>query len=147
MNLRLLFLPAAALLAATPGDGKISISETYSFPVTAPAGIVPDGIGSLTCGELVTGSQIQSLTPLVVRISSAGNPAAQAWAGDRFVSLNRNLRTQTAVPLAQAGVPPPTPPGTAHRVERHLSVRRGERGHPFCDAHHYGNGRHQDLSA
>ncbi len=106
MNLRLLSLPAAALLATTPGFGQIFISETYSTPVSAPSGIVPDGIGSLTFSEVVSGSQIQNLSNVVVSLNLAGNPAAQGWAGDMFVSLNRDLGSQTAVLLNQAGVTP-----------------------------------------
>ena len=103
MNPRLFFLLAAALLAAVPGYTQIVITETYTYPVVSPSGNIPDGISSLSFNEVVSGSQIGNLTDVMVTLNLSGAPIANGWAGDMFVSLNRDLGSQTAILLNQAG--------------------------------------------
>ena len=104
MNHRLFCVSAIALLTASSAYGQIFLSETYTFPVVSPSGIVPDDVGSIAFSETISGSQISNLTDVLVTISLSGALPGQGWAGDMYVSLNRDLGSQTAVLLNQVGV-------------------------------------------
>lgn len=94
----------AALLAALPAAAAVFVTETYNFNVGSTAGDIPDGGGSSTFSQFLSASQILNLTEVQVGLNLTGNPAGQGWAGDMFVSLNRNLGSQTAILLNQVGV-------------------------------------------
>ncbi len=112
MNL-LLAVPATALLFATGlgANAAVLITENYSFPVGAPAGNIPDSGLSTAFSETVSGSQIQNLTAVRVGLHLTGASTDTGWAGDLFVSLNRDLGSQTAVLLNQVGVSGSDPAG------------------------------------
>ena len=97
------FLLTAALLGVLPALNAAVITESYTFNVGSTAGDIPDG-GSTTLSQLVSASQIVQLTEVRVSLDIKGTSAAPGWAGDMFVSLNRDLGTQTAVLLNQVGV-------------------------------------------
>ena len=104
------FLLTAALLGVLPALNAAVITESYTFNVGSTAGDIPDG-GSSTFSQLVSASQIVHLTEVQVSLNLKGNPAGSGWAGDMFVSLNRDLGTQTAVLLNQVGVTGSDPVG------------------------------------
>jgi hypothetical protein len=98
------FLLTAALLAVVPAFAQeFFLTETYNFNVGSTAGDIPDG-GSSTFSQLVSASQIVNLTEVQISLNLKGNPATAGFASDMFVSLNRDLGTQTAVLLNQVGV-------------------------------------------
>ena len=107
------FLLTAALLGVLPALGAVVITESYTFNVGSTAGDIPDG-GSSTFSQLVSASQIVQLTEVQVSLNLKGNPAGSGWAGDMFVSLNRDLGTQTAVLLNQVGVTGSDPAGAGY---------------------------------
>lgn len=105
------FLLTAALLAVVPAFAQeFFLTETYNFNVGSTAGDIPDG-GSSTFSQLVSASQIVHLTEVQISLNLKGNPAAAGFASDMFVSLNRDLGTQTAVLLNQVGVTGADPVG------------------------------------
>jgi hypothetical protein len=79
------------------------ITESYTFNVGSTAGDIPDS-GSTTFSQIVSASQIVQLTEVRVTLDLKGTSAAPGFASDMFVSLNRDLGTQTAVLLNQVGV-------------------------------------------
>ncbi len=97
------FLLTAALLGVLPALNAAVITESYTFNVGSTAGDIPD-FGSATFSQLISASQIVQLTEVRVSLDLKGTSAAPGWAGDMFVSLNRDLGTQTAVLLNQVGV-------------------------------------------
>ncbi len=97
------FLLTAALLGVLPALNAAVITESYTFNVGSTAGDIPDP-GSATFSQLISASQIVQLTEVRVSLDLKGTSAAPGWAGDMFVSLNRDLGTQTAVLLNQVGV-------------------------------------------
>ena len=52
----------------------------------------------------MSASPIVHLTEVQINLDLKGSPAAAGFAGDMFVSLDRDLGTQTAVLLDQVGV-------------------------------------------
>lgn len=94
-------LLTAVLLLIPPALGAEVITENYAFSVGS--GNIPDG-GSRSFSQSLSASQIVNLTKEQVGLHLTGNPAGNGFAGDMFMSLNRNLGTQTAVLLNQAGV-------------------------------------------
>ncbi len=94
------FLLTAALLGVLPALNAAVITESYTFNVGSTAGDIPDG-GSTLFSQLVSASQIVQLTEVQVSLDLKDS---SGWAGDMFVSLNRDLGTQTAVLLNQVGV-------------------------------------------
>ena len=108
---------AAALLAAAaalPVTAQVIITENYSFPVGAPGGNIPDTGLSTAFSQTVSGSQIATLTAVRVGLHLTGTTAGGGWAGDLFVSLNRDLGSQTAILLNQVGVTGSNPAGHAY---------------------------------
>lgn len=102
------------LLATTlTSHAGLIINEYYSYNYGSTEGAIPDS-GSKTFSEFLSTSQIAHLTEVQVCLSLSGNPVGTGWAGDMFVSLNRNLGTQTAVLLNQAGVTGSDPVGFGH---------------------------------
>ncbi len=97
------FLLTAALLGVLPALNAAVITESYTFNVGSTAGDIPD-FSSATFSQLISASQIVQLTEVRVSLDLKGTSAAPGWAGDMFVSLNRDLGTQTAVLLNQVGV-------------------------------------------
>jgi len=106
------FLLTAALLGVLPALGAVVVTESYTFNVGSTAGDIPDG-GSTLFSQLVSASQIVQLTEVQVSLNLKGSSAAPGWAGDMFVSLNRDLGTQTAVLLNQVGVTGSDPAGSS----------------------------------
>ncbi len=94
-------LLTAVLLLIPPALGAEVITENYAFSVGS--GNIPDS-GSRSFSQSLSASQIVNLTKEQVGLHLTGNPAGNGFAGDMFMSLNRNLGTQTAVLLNQAGV-------------------------------------------
>lgn len=107
-------LLAALLLVPTAAVGQSFITESYPQTVGSPVGDVPDGTGSITLTQIITGSRIQVITGVEISLHLTGTHPDQGWAGDMFVSLNRNLGGQTAVLLNQAGVSGTDPVGFSH---------------------------------
>jgi hypothetical protein len=107
------FLLTAALLGVLPALGAVVVTESYTFNVGSTAGDIPDG-GSSIFSQLVSASQIVQLTEVQVSLNLKGSSAAPGWAGDMFVSLNRDLGTQTAVLLNQVGVTGSDPAGSGY---------------------------------
>jgi len=108
---------AAALLAtaaALPATAQVIITENYSFPVGAAGGNIPDTGLSTAFSQTVSGSQIATLTAVRVGLHLTGTTAGGGWAGDLFVSLNRDLGSQTAILLNQVGVTGSNPAGHAY---------------------------------
>jgi len=97
------FLLTAALLGVLPALNAAVITESYTFNVGSTAGDIPDS-GSATFSQLISASQIVQLTEVRVTLDLKGTSAAPGFASDMFVSLNRDLGTQTAVLLNQVGV-------------------------------------------
>ena len=102
-------LLTAALLGVLPALGAVVVTESYTFNVGSTAGDIPDG-GSSTFSQLVSASEIVNLTEVQVSLNLKGT---SGWAGDMFVSLNRDLGTQTAVLLNQVGVTGSDPAGSS----------------------------------
>ena len=94
------FLLTAALLGVLPALNAAVITESYTFNVGSTSGDIPDG-GSTTFSQLVSASQIVQLTEVQISLDLKGTAG---FAGDMFVSLNRDLGTQTAVLLNQVGL-------------------------------------------
>ena len=101
------FLLTAALLGVLPALNAAVITESYTFNVGSTSGDIPDG-GSTTFSQLVSASQIVQLTEVRVSLDLKGTAG---FAGDMFVSLNRDLGTQTAVLLNQVGLTGSDPVG------------------------------------
>jgi subtilisin-like proprotein convertase family protein len=106
-----LFLTATALLLAAPAALAAVFTETYTFPVAAPAGNVSDTGIPLTLTQTIAGSAITSLTEVRVGLQLQGTTAGGGWAGDMFVSLNR-AGSITSILLNQAGVSADDPVGS-----------------------------------
>ena len=104
------FLLTAALLGVLPALNAAVITESYTFNVGSTAGDIPDG-GSTLFSQLVSASQIVQLTEVQVSLDLKDS---SGWAGDMFVSLNRDLGTQTAVLLNQVGVTGSDPAGSGY---------------------------------
>jgi len=105
-----LFLTATALLLAAPAALAAVFTETYTFPVAAPAGNVIDTGTPLTLTRTIAGSAITSLTEVRVGLQLQGTTTGAGFASDMFVSLNRAGEV-TSILLNQAGVSGDDPVG------------------------------------
>ncbi len=112
MNTRSLSLRLAiAALASTGTTASAAVvSQTFTFPVGAPAGTVSDTGIPLTLSQTIAGSEITTLTEVRVGLNLRGTTAGAGWAGDLFVSLNR-AGGATSVLLNQVGVTSGNPAG------------------------------------
>lgn len=111
MNIHRTLILTAALMAPASLQGQTFVTENHPQSVGSTAGDVPDGLGSITVSQVITGSQIQTLTGVQVSLQLGGTQPGGGWAGDLFVSLNRNLSGQSAVLLNQVGVTGDNPAG------------------------------------
>ena len=109
--MKLPFLASALLAAVLPAAAQVVLTENYTFPVGAPGGNIPDTGLSAGFSQTVSDSQIQTLTAVRVGLNLTGTTAGGGWAGDLFVSLNRDLGSQTAILLNQVGVTGSNPAG------------------------------------
>lgn len=109
--MKLPFLASALLAAVLPAAAQVIITENYNFPVGAPGGNIPDTGLSAGFSQTLSGSQIHTLTAVRVSLNLTGTTTGGGWAGDLFVSLNRDLGSQTAILLNQVGVTGSNPAG------------------------------------
>ena len=114
MNTKPLLLTATLLASAMAGLGQPILTESYTFPVNPTDGAIPDAISSVTFNQVIANSHIFDLREVQVSLELTGDPVGQGWAGDMFVSLNRDLGGQTAILLNQAGVTVSDPAGFGH---------------------------------
>ena len=113
MHLNGILLSGALLVCALPAVAQVVITETYDFPVGFATGSIPDNGSAITFSQSLAGSQIASLTQVEIELLLSGDPIGQGWAGDMYVSLNRNLGGQTAILLNQVGVTISNPLGSS----------------------------------
>lgn len=104
-------LLAGLFLAPSAVLGQSILTRSYDQVIGAPTGNVPDGSSSLTFSQVVAGSGIDVLTRVEISLHLSGTSPGGGWAGDLFVSLNKNLGAETAVLLNQVGVSGSDPVG------------------------------------
>lgn len=104
-----LILALALTFAAARASAQI-ITETYTFPAGGSAGVISDDAVPVRFSQTISSSQISILTEVQVTLSLQGTVPGGGWAGDMFVSLNRN-GTQTSILLNQVGVDSGNPGG------------------------------------
>jgi hypothetical protein len=99
-------LMSATLAAMLPASAQIVLTEHYSYTVGGSSGSIPDTGQLMTFAQTTSASRITELHEVRLTLTLTGGEAGTGWAGDMFVSLNRDLGSQTAIILNQVGVTP-----------------------------------------
>lgn len=109
MNSRI--FSAALLALALPVAAQVVITESYGYTVGSPSGNIPGNGSSSVFSTVISSSQIASITDVRLTLHLTGTTAGNGWAGEMFVSLNRDLGEHTAILINQAGVTSENPAG------------------------------------
>lgn len=103
MNTKVLLM-SATLAAMLPASAQVVLTEHYSYSVGGSSGNIPDTGQIMTFAQTTSASRITDLYEVRLTLNLTGGDAGTGWAGDMFVSLNRDLGSQTAIILNQVGV-------------------------------------------
>lgn len=102
---------ATLLALVVPASAQIVITETYGYTIGSATGDIPDTGAMSVFSAVTTSSQITSLTQVRIVLNLSGTTAGNGWAGDMFVSVNRDLGERTAILINQPGVSSENPAG------------------------------------